>query len=100
VKRKLAGWARDTPRKGELAALHNGPTWHNGSWWWRSDLETHQAACWNAHRDWRTAAPDPICGYRPTEQWLDHPCEIQPDSRAPIQGRVWSWESPTSAAAS
>jgi hypothetical protein len=95
-KRKPDGWARDIPRKGELAVLEGGPS--DGCWWWRAQLERHQQACWNAHRDWRTTAPNPICGYQPTGQWAAHACEIHPDSRAPVQGRVWSWESPAGSA--
>lgn len=98
--RKPDGWVRDIPRKGELAVLQGGPRWHDGSWWWRRELENYQAACWNAHRDWHTTAPNPICGYQPTEQRVDHPCEIHPDTRSPVQGRLWSWESAGSAVAS
>lgn len=100
MKRTPTGWARDIPRKGELAALQGGPVQLDGSWWWRAQLENHQQACWNAHRDWHTSAPNPICGYQPTQRWTVHAAEIHPDTRAPVQGRVWSWSAPASAVVS
>jgi len=94
MKRKPDGWARDIPAKGELAVLCGGPVYLDGSWWWRTELERHQQACWNVHRDWRTVAPNPVCRYRPTPHLVSHPAEVHPGSVRPVEGRVWEWGTP------
>jgi hypothetical protein len=76
---------------GELAVLE-GP-WLSGAWYWRSDLERSQRSCWLVSEGYGSP-PSPLCGYYPTERWVDHVCEVHVGTTTPVQGRIWAWKQP------
>ena len=69
----------------ELAVVVDGP--HAGRWYWRDELE---AMALSAQRmGYPPAHPAAtFTRYRPTEEWVEHPCEPG------VQGRAWRYHQP------
>jgi len=70
----------------ELAVLDDGP-WF-ARWYWRDELEAQQAAARDAHARGGTTHLGDKAHYRPTEQQVPHPTEVE------VRGRVWTYQPP------
>ena len=78
--------AEQVARRGELAALVDGP-WR-GCWYWRRELEAQIRAAREIHALGGTYELSSKCGYAPGSGWVPHPIEDK------VRGRAWHWSAP------